>query len=273
MDLRTKIEAMDEKWAVITGASSGIGAEFARQLAERGYSQLLVARRGERLNALASELMSKHAILASVLPADLSQRDELLKVEGRIQEMEGLELLVNNAGFDIPGTFATRELEEHLNMIQVHVIASVRLAHAALPDMLKRRRGGIINVASLAGLVPITNVTYSATKAYLVAFSQALQNELEGSGLKMQALCPGFTYSGFHDTEEMKNFRRSQIPRLFWMQADAVVTESLRALDRGKVVCIPGIVNRLATSLTRNWITGPTVMRITKRVYKRRRHL
>jgi len=262
---------MNEKWAVITGASSGIGAEFARQLAERGYSQLLVARRGEIMNELASELMSKHGILVSVLPADLSKNDELLKVEKRIQEIETLELLVNNAGYGISGMFYTSELGKQLNMIQVHVVASVRLSRAALPGMINRHRGGVINVASLAGLVPTTNVTYSATKAYLIVFSQALQNELEGSGLKIQALCPGFTYSGFHDTEELKNFRRSQIPKLLWMKADAVVSESLRAFDRGKVLCIPGRVNRLTAALARNWITGPTVMRITNRVYKRRR--
>jgi uncharacterized protein len=265
------MDAMSEKWAVITGASSGIGAEFARQLAERGYSLVLVARRGELLKTVASELMSRYAILASVLPADISRSDDLLKVEQRIQEIKSLELLVNNAGYGLSGTFTSDDADKQLDMIRIHVIASMRLARAALPGMLARQRGGIINVASLAGLVPITNVTYSATKGYLIVFSQALQNEIVGSGVKIQALCPGFTYSGFHDTEEYKNFTRSQIPRFLWTQADAVVSASLRTLDSGKVICIPGTINRLAAGLARNWISGPLVMRTTNRIYKQRR--
>lgn len=262
---------MNERWAVITGASSGIGAEFSRQLAERGYSLLLVARRGERLQALASELMSRHTILASVLPADLSREDELGKVERRIEAIDTLELLVNNAGFGISGSFATIDVEKHLSMVQVHVLASTRLARASLPGMLARHNGSIINVASMAGLVPITNVTYCATKAYLIAFSQALHYELEDSGIKVQALCPGYTYSGFHDTDEYKNFKRSQLPRLLWMQADSVVAESLKALDLGKVVCVPGRVNRLVVSLASNRISGPLAIRIARKINKRRK--
>lgn len=239
--------------ALITGASSGIGATFARQLAAQGYDLILVARRRERLVALATELEERYAISAQALVADLSTLDGVERVEGRIVELEPLDILVNNAGFGIVGKFAESDLTRHLDMIHVHVIASVRLCRAVLPGMIARHRGGIINVSSISAFTSVGNVTYTSTKAYLVAFSEALQVELAGTGVRVQALCPGFTYTEFHDTPELVNdFDRSRIPRIMWMSADKVVTGSLKALERGGVVYIPGIRNRLLAAVSRS---------------------
>jgi short-subunit dehydrogenase len=240
----------DNKTALITGASSGIGAAFARALAARSYDLVLVARREERLAALAVELQGRHAIDAEVLVADLSQPADVERVAQRVAGLETLELLINNAGFGTIGRFFKVDLAKHLDMIHVHVIASVRLCRAALPGMVARGRGAIVNVASVAAFSPLVgNATYSATKRFLVTFSQSLQMELAGTGIKVQALCPGFTHSGFHDTPEYERFKRSSIPGFMWMSAEDVVAGSLKALERKRVVYIPGFKNRLLVTL------------------------
>ena len=239
--------------ALITGASSGLGAVYARQLAAQGYNLVLVARREERLAALAAELEERHGVSAQALAADLSTPDGIERVEERIARLEAVDMLVNNAGFGFPGKFAESDLARHLDMIHVHVTASVRLCRAALPGMIARRRGRIINVASLSAFVPAGHATYTATKTYLVAFSETLQIELYGTGVRVQALCPGFTYTEFHDTPELApSFDRAQIPRLMWMPAEKVVALSLKALERGRVAYIPGFLNRLLAALARN---------------------
>jgi len=243
----------ESRRALITGASSGIGAAFARQLASLGYNLILVARRRERLAALAAELQSQYPINAEVLVADLTNPADIERIERRFTEIEGLDLLINNAGFGAPGQFVEADLATQLNMIHLHIIASVRLCRAALPGMIARDRGAIINVSSIAGLVPIPgSATYSATKAYLNVFSEALQAELTGTGVKVQSLCPGFTHTGFHDTPEHKGFHRSRIPEAMWMSAEDVVTGSLSALDRRQVIFVPGLKNRLVAVVARN---------------------
>lgn len=243
----------EPRTALITGASSGIGAAFARQLAPIGYSLILVARREERLAALASELGERYPISAEVLAADLANAADIERIERRIAELESLDLLINNAGFGAPGPFAEADLATQLNMINVHVIASVRLTRAVLPGMIARDRGAIINVSSIAGLVPIPgSATYSATKAYLNVFSEALQAELTGTGVKVQSLCPGFTHTGFHDTPEHKGHHRSRIPEAMWMSAEDVAAESLSALDRRQVIFVPGLKYRLVAVVARN---------------------
>jgi len=266
------MEITNNKIALITGASSGIGAEFARQLAGQGFSLLLTARRKEKLETLAQEIRDKNGVDVEVLPADLSLDEGIRKVEMRIGELEHLELLVNNAGYGISGRFYKSDIQRQLGMIQVHVIASVRLARAALPQMVERGRGGIINVSSLSAFMPSTSVTYSATKAYLVTFSQALQNELINKGVRVQALCPGFFDSEFHDSPEYSRFNRSQIPGFLWLKSEEVVSESLRDLERGKVICIPGRLYRLITKLATGWLTGPLLRVIFRRVIQQRRY-
>ena len=243
----------ESKTALITGASSGIGAAFARQLAPQGFHLILVARRKERLAALAADLQGHYPVSAEVLDADLSQPADIERVERRIAELENVDLLINNAGLGAPGSFAEIDLVTQLTMIDVHIIASVRLCRATLPGMITRHRGAIINVSSIAGLVPIPgSATYSSTKAYLNVFSEALQAELRGTGVKVQALCPGFTHTGFHDTPEHKGFHRSGIPDALWMSAEEVAAQSLNALGRRQVIFVPGFKNRLLAVAARN---------------------
>jgi short-subunit dehydrogenase len=232
--------------ALITGASSGIGEAFARKLASLGYDLVLVARRKERLDAIAEELRGKDQVTVETLPGDLCQDGDVSRIEHRIEALDTLTLLVNNAGFGTRGAFVDVELEKSLAMIQVHVTASTRLARAALPAMLARQKGTLINVASPSAFIPLSgNTVYSATKAYLIAFSECLQLEVQDAGIKVQALCPGFTYSGFHDTDEFKGMDRSKIPDFLWMSAEETVEQSLNALNNGKVVFVPGFTNRL----------------------------
>ena len=253
--------------ALVTGSSSGIGAAFARKLASQGYDLVLVARREDRLTALATDLRQQHSVRVETLVADLSDTGDIQLVEGKIIEFSPLDMLINNAGFGLGGgVFAKADLAKHLNMIQVHVVASVRLTRAALPAMIANHYGAIVNLSSTAAFLPWRgDPTYSATKAYLVMFSQVLHTQLLGTGVKIQALCPGYTYTEFHDTSEMRGFDRSKIPRSLWMSPEEVVAESFKALERGKVVCIPGFRNRLIVGLARNSLTSPLIQLAAKR--------
>ncbi len=262
---------MDAKrTALITGASSGIGAAFARQTAARGYDVILVARREERLAALSAELRQRHGVGTEPLAANLADPAGVARVEARIAELGALDLLVNGAGFGTTGRFTRVDMARQLEMIQLHVVGAVRLSRAALPAMADRGRGAIVNVASMVAFLPLPgNVTYAGTKAFLVAFSRALQEELKGTGVRIQALCPGFTYSEFHDTAEYAHFSRKRIAGVLWMTADDVVASSLKALDRGGGICIPGLVNRLLVTLGQNRVLAPMMMGML--VQKRRR--
>ena len=241
------------KRALITGASSGIGTAFARRLAACQYDLVLVARRKERLANLATELRQQSHVDVEVLVADLSRPGDIEHIERRIGELGDLDLLVNNAGFGIPGTFVENPVERYLEMIAVHVLASVRLSHAALPGMIARGRGAIINLSSIgAFLTGPADESYCATKAYLLVFSRALQAELNGTGVRVQALCPGFTSTEFHDRPAYERYDiRARIPKGLWMSADEVVDRSLSALARGRVICVPGFKNRMLVLLAR----------------------
>lgn len=238
--------ASERKTALVTGSSSGIGAAFARGLAGNGYDLILVARREDRLAALAEECRKQHGVTAEILAADLAKPEDVDRIGKRIADTSSLELLVNNAGFGTTGSFADVEWAKHRDMIQVHVTASLSLTHAALPGMIARRKGGIINVSSMAAFLAMPNaVTYCATKMCLITFSQGLAKELASTGVRVQALCPGFTYTEFHDTQEFAKFKRSDVSAGMWMSAEAVVGESIAALESGRVVFMPGRKNRL----------------------------
>lgn len=227
--------------ALITGASSGIGEAFARRLAADGFDLTLVARREDRLRALAVELSAAYGVSVDVLKADLARDEDIARVSKVIEGADDLSLLVNNAGFGTRGNFSEVPLSRHLDMIRVHDIASVALTWAALPGMIARGGGGIVNVSSVAAFFPSGGgVTYTATKAYLNNFSEALAAELHGTGVKVQALCPGFTYSEFHETPEYEGFDRGKIPDALWMPAEVVVAESLAALNGDRVIIVPG---------------------------------
>jgi short-subunit dehydrogenase len=259
------------KVALIAGASSGIGAAFARTLAGNGYDLILVARREDRLKALAADIRERHRVAVEVLVADLSNLNDVKVVEARISGLEALDLLINCAGFGTSGNFAEIDLEKQMDMVHVHVIATVRFCRAALPQMIARHRGAIINVSSVSAFLPLPgNATYSASKAYLVTFSKALQAELAGTGVSVQALCPGFTYTGFHDTAEFAQFDRRQVPASLWMTADELVTLSLDALARGKTVYVPGWKNRLMVSGTGRKLISLVPRRWIRKVLRRK---
>jgi hypothetical protein len=226
--------------AVVTGASSGIGEVYAQRLAAQGYDLLLVARRKERLELLASSLAGKFGIRAEALPADLSKDEELRAVENRIIAADRLTMLVNNAGFGIRGLFQESDLERQEEMHRLHIIATMRLTHAALGGMMARGRGVIVNVSSVAAFSQSPwNTTYSATKTWMNSFTEALAVELKtlGAPIQLQALCPGFTVTEFHDAMGVS---RSIIPEGWWLTSEDVVDASLRGIERNKLIVIPG---------------------------------
>jgi uncharacterized protein len=226
--------------AVITGASSGIGAVFARKLAP-SHDLLLIARRKDKLESLAAELAAQHQSAVSVLAADLTNEKDLAVAADRIAGQAHLALLVNNAGFGSRGLFWESAVSDQEQMHRLHVMATVRLTHAALRIMVQNNSGGIINVASVAAFVRRAgSVSYGSTKSWMVIFTEGLYLELKSinSAVKVQALCPGFTYSEFHDRLQVN--RMSMAGPSFWLQADDVVDASLKALPKGKLFVVPG---------------------------------
>ena len=253
---------------MITGASSGIGAVFARRLASQGYNLVLVARREALLRSLADEVQQKFRVNARFFPADLSNPIHVERLEKRIAEIGDLDFLINNAGFGVPGRFTEIEPERNLAMIQVHVVATVRLCRAALPGMIARGCGSIINVSSVAAFMASPrNTTYCATKAYLNLFSEGLQDELQGTGVRVQALCPGLTHTEFHNQAGYEDYKR-KIPKFLWMSAEDVVTESLDALKKGRVICVPGFKNRLIVAVIRNRLGARLTRMVTARFHR-----
>lgn len=225
--------------ALITGASSGIGATYAEYLAQAGYDLILVARRRERLEALAESLRTRTGIMIEVLPADLSVPEDVARVAERIEGLPALDFLINNAGYGRGGDFSASDVDAQLDMAHVHLDAPLRLTRAALPGMLARGRGAVVNVASLIAFYPLPgSATYSATKDALVTFTRSLHQELLGSGVRVQALCPGFVRTEFHQTADMAI---TQVPRFAWLSADQVVSHSLRDLAADAVISVPGL--------------------------------
>lgn len=255
--------------AVITGASAGIGEEFARQLAAAGFDLTLVARRADRLQALAGELSAAHGIRAEVWAADLTDEADVAALSQALAAADDLVLLVNNAGFGTRGEFIEVELERTVDMIRVHVLATVTLCRAVAPGMIARGGGAIINVSSIAAFFPSAGgANYGATKAYLNAFSEALAAELRGSGVVVQALCPGFTTTEFHDVGDYQNFDRGQIPAPLWMPARDVVAESLAALSGQRVIVVPGAKYRAIVAAANSPLGDP--IRQAARAVRRR---
>lgn len=228
--------------AVITGASSGIGAEFARQLAPLGMGLVLVARRRERLEQLAEQLAAIHGVPVEIEGCDLADRGALEALAARLAERSDIEVLVNNAGLALVRRFMATEPARLISQLDVHIIASTRLTRAVLPQMAARRGGAIIQVSSLAGVFPrLSSPTYGSSKAYLNGFSDALEMEMAGSGVCFQALCPGFTRTEFHSTAEFSGLDMyARLPGFIWLSAERVVQESLAGLVKGKRRVIPG---------------------------------
>ena len=235
--------------ALVTGASSGIGEAIAVQLAADGSDLVLVARRRDRLEALAQELRGRHGVKVDVLVADVTEPDQLALVEDRLREgAPSVDLLVNNAGRGGQGPFAERSIEDQDGQIRLNVLAPVRLTHAALGPMLARGAGGVLNVSSIAGLQPMPYVaTYSATKAYLSNFTHAVHEEVRGHGVNVTNLLPGFTRTGFHQAADIS---RSVVPGPAWMSAEAVARAGLAAVAEGRAQCVPGLGYRILAGLS-----------------------
>ncbi len=235
--------------ALVTGASSGIGAAFVHALAARGNDLVIVARDGARLEETAERLEKEHGAAVEVLAVDLTKATGLKLVEARLESSDPpVDLLVNNAGF---GTFGKlyelrRDVEER--EIRLNVMAVMRLCHAVLPGMVQRARGGVINVSSVAAYQPTpANATYGATKAFVNSFTHALSEELRGTGVKAMVLCPGFTRTEF---QERAGVDSSAVPSGLWQQPEQVVDAALRSYDRGRSVCVPGPLNKAGAAFS-----------------------
>jgi hypothetical protein len=246
-------EAAPRTLAIVTGATSGIGAAFARALAARGHDLLITGRRRDVIESVAAEIRDGRGGAVEVLIGDLEAAAHLAALEDRIRGSTGLVMLVNNAGYGSGAGFLEDTIENQVSMLRVHAEATVRLCRAAATRIA--RGGAIVNVASMAGLLasPIS-VVYGATKAFLVSFSESLAMALRDRGIKVQALCPGLTRTDFHgrlgpDREPPRG--RGAAATALWMTAERVVAASLAALARGKVVCVPGLLNRLVLAAAR----------------------
>jgi len=239
------------RWALVTGASAGIGAAFARELAARGSSLVLTARREDRLTTLAAELAQHHGVGVECIAADLADPGAPEKLCTEIARRDiAIDALVNNAGYGLPGSFVSQPWSKHAEFIQVMMTAPCELAHRLLPGMQQRGYGRIVNIASLAGLVPGSagHTLYAASKAFLIKFSQSLALENLRHGVNVCAVCPGFTYSEFHDVTGTRGVV-SKMPNWMWLTAEDVARRGMDAVERGEIVYVSGRVNRAIKTL------------------------
>lgn len=259
--------------ALVTGASSGIGEAFADVIAAEGFALILTARREERLTAVATRLRQQHGVSVDVIVADLSERDAPARLCEEIgQRGLTVDLLVNNAGYGVPGTFTASPWERQAAQLQVMVVALAELTHRLLPGMVERGYGRIINVASLAALVPAPagHTLYAASKSFVVKFSEALAGEVARSGVHVTALCPGFTRSEFHDVTGTRAMV-SELPSWLWMSAPDVAREGFDAVMDGSPAHVTGRVNRAIAVLSRytpQWLLAAIGRRTARRYRK-----
>ena len=239
--------------ALVTGASSGIGLAFARLLAREGHDLILTARRVDRLERLAEELRSSAGSHVVVIPADLADPgapEQLIRAIA--QQALPVDILVNNAGFGVPGAYASTTWAQQRDFLQVLVVALAEISHRLVPGMIERRWGRVLNVASLAGILPgvAGHTLYAASKAFVIKFSESLALETARHGIHVSASCPGFTYTEFHDVTGTRA-QVSTMPKFLWLDADTVARESYRAVMNGVPVYVPGGLNRTLAGLSR----------------------
>ena len=240
------------KTAIITGATSGIGARYATELASQGYNLVLTGRREDIISKLAAELSEKYKIKADVVIAELSEEEGVQKLIDVTDPMDDIDILINNAGFGLNKYYMQSDINSHVRMNNVHTTASMKMIYAVLPKMIRQGYGSIINVASVAGLCPLDkDIVYSGSKAFLINFSEALYMEVMKKGIKVQVLCPGYTHTDFHAKLELSEAEYKKNDTLKWMSAEEVVRYSLKRLKKNKVVCIPGFSNRLMVKVSR----------------------
>ncbi|HEX6501329.1 MAG TPA: SDR family oxidoreductase [Micromonosporaceae bacterium] len=237
--------------AVVTGATAGIGAAFARRLAAEGYDLVLVARDATRLTGVADELTARHGVTATALPADLSTVDGCVAVERRLTDpAHPVDLLINNAGFSLNRSFLRSSVEDEERLLRLNVFAVMRLTHAVLPTMVARGTGGVVNVSSASAFAPVMpGSTYPPSKAWVTSFSESLAPVARRHGVTVMALCPGYTRTEFH---QRQGIDMSGTPDWIWLDADAVVRDALRDLRRGRTVSVPDWRYKAAVFLMRH---------------------
>lgn len=252
--------------ALITGATAGIGAQYARLLAKEGFDLILVARNKNRLASTAKSLNKEFGVRVEVLPADLTKPVQLEKVRKRLSDSrKPIEVLINNAGFGINKSFLVSDLSDEQGLLDVLVTAPMRLTHAVLPIMKERNSGTIVNVSSVSSW--IAGGSYSAAKSYLTVLTESLHTELRPTKVKISALCPGFTRTEFHERGRMK---MSGLPNFMWLSAEKVVSKSWRDVNAGRVISIPGWQYLILSSISR-FGPRPMVRRIGMNVRKKQR--
>lgn len=241
------------KTALVTGASSGIGKAFAELLATKGYALVLTARRGDRLEALAADLARQHGISTQTIVADLAQPNASEHITSELAARGvRIDLLVNNAGYGVPGSYLNVPWRDHQRFMQVMVNAVLDLTYRLLPGMVERGWGRIINIASVAGMVPSPagHTLYGASKAFVIRFSEALSSESASRGVHVTAVCPGFTWSEFHDVTGTRD-KMNSVPAVLWLQADAVAREGYDAVMKGQSVVVNGRIYQFLV-----WLNG-----------------
>lgn len=253
---------MTSSTALITGASSGIGYAMAKVFASHGHNLVLVARNAPRLEELAGELRGQYNIAVEVLPKDLASGTAAQELFDALQEKSiSIDILVNNAGFDVYGNFYETDLKEELELIQVNLVTLTQLTKLFLAGMRRRGYGRILNVGSTGSFVPSPlNAVYSATKAYVLSFSEAIADELEGSGVTVTAICPGATRSNFHKRADMMSI---PLLRFGVLSAETVAMSGYRALMAGKRVVVPGFYNQMQVLFAR-LLPGSLVAKMAK---------
>lgn len=245
---------MARRLALITGASAGIGAASARIYASHGYDVALTARRADRLEGLAAEIKLRSGVEAYAIPADLAEPTGVDTVLSAVAEQgRVVDALVNNAGYGLPGTYDVTSWADQAKFLQLMLTSVCEMTHKVLPGMVERKFGRIVNVASLAGLVPGSagHTLYGATKGFLVKFSQSLHLENLATGVHVTALCPGFTYSEFHDVNGTRAQVNQSLPEWMWLGADEVAAAGYEAAEANRSICVPGAPNKAIAAITK----------------------
>lgn len=247
------IHSIQRKTACITGATSGIGAAFAKRFAVQGYDLIITGRRKEKIESLSNTLSKEYKIDVEVIIAELSNEKEIDLLAKKIKKTQSLEILVNNAGFAKENFFHKEDFSTSEVMLKVHNLAAIKLCHAVLSNMVSNKKGIIINVASLGAFFPLPiNAVYAASKSFMKIFTESIHLELQGTGVKVQALCPGMTRTDFHEKMGFKkNTYYKDKGLLKAMTPEEVVAISLQYLKKDKVLCIPGRYRQLLSFLLR----------------------